>query len=367
MSTQDGSLTEGGALGVSPAPEPAAIGANVDLHAIAGDCLREVSQATSPRDLDEVVARYLGRGDGLLTRHRRSIGSLSDPDARRARGQIINVVVGRVEGAVAERRSLLDEQELVAQASHEQIDVTWPYGGNGGGHLHPITRAMGIICDLFARLGYEEVVSPEVEYDLFNFTLVNMPPGHPARDTQANFVVDDDRILRSQTTPGQIRALAARGVPLRVIVPGKAYRRDWDATHFPMFHQVEGLCVDEGISVADLKGTLELMVRALFGPEREIRLRPHHFPFTEPSLEVDVTCMACDGSGCKLCKHSGWIELLGSGMVHPVVLENVGIDSSRYSGFAFGIGVDRAAQLAFGISDGRPMFENDLRFLERRK
>jgi phenylalanyl-tRNA synthetase alpha chain len=192
-----------------------------------------------------------------------------------------------------------------------------------------------------------------------------MPPGHPSRDVQETFWIDDARLLRTHTTPVQIRSMIERGAPLRIIVPGKTFRRDYDATHFPMFHQVEGLCVDEGIALSDLKGTLEYFARSMFGPDRAIRLRPHHFAYTEPSLEVDVSCMVCGGGGCGTCRQSGWIEILGSGMVHPNVLRNGGVDPDRYSGFAFGMGIERIAQLAYGIEDGRPLFQNDVRFIRQ--
>ena len=218
---------------------------------------------------------------------------------------------------------------------------------------------------MFTQLGYLVVGGPEVEYDRYNFTLVNMPPGHPARDTQDTFYIDELRLLRTQTSPAQIRAMVALGAPLRVIVPGKAFRRDDDPTHSPAFHQVEGLLVDEGVTVGDLKGILEFFARSIFGAERAIRLRPHHFPFTEPSLELDVSCMVCGGDGCRTCRQSGWIEVLGSGMVHPQVLRNAGVDAGRHTGFAFGFGIERAAQLGYGIDDIRLLYENDVRLVRQ--
>jgi phenylalanyl-tRNA synthetase alpha chain len=218
---------------------------------------------------------------------------------------------------------------------------------------------------IFAQLGYIAVAGPEVEYDRYNFTLVNMPPGHHSRDTQDTFFIDDDRLLRTHTSPVQVRSMLIRGAPQRVIVPGKAFRRDYDATHFPMFFQVEGMCIDEGIALSDLKGTLEFFARSTFGVDRAIRLRPHHFEFTEPSVELDVSCAVCGGEGCRLCKGSGWLEVLGAGMIHPSVLRNGGVDPARYSGFAFGMGVERIAMLSYGIEDGRLLYENDIRFVSQ--
>jgi phenylalanyl-tRNA synthetase alpha chain len=247
----------------------------------------------------------------------------------------------------------------------EALDLTRPAPTLRRGHVHPVTRCAREIRRIFGHLGYTAVEGPEVEYDRYNFELVNMPPGHPSRDVQETFWIDDARLLRTHTSPVQIRSMVAMGAPLRVIVPGKVFRRDWDATHFPMFHQVEGLCVDEGIALGDLKGTLEFFARSMFGTDRAIRLRPHHFAYTEPSLEVDVSCMVCGGRGCHTCRRSGWIEILGSGMVHPDVLRNGGVDPDRYTGFAFGMGIERVAQLAYGIEDGRLLFQNDVRFIRQ--
>jgi len=228
-----------------------------------------------------------------------------------------------------------------------------------------VSRVFRDVRRIFAQLGYTAVSGPEVEYDRYNFTLVNMPPGHPSRDTQDTFFVDHDRLLRTHTSPVQVRSMIIRGAPQRVIVPGKAYRRDYDATHFPMFFQVEGMCIDSGIALSDLKGTLEFFARSVFGVDRAIRLRPHHFEFTEPSIELDVSCAVCGGEGCKLCKGSGWLEILGGGMIHPNVLRNGNVDPTRFSGFAFGMGVERIAMLAYGIEDGRLLYDNDVRFVRQ--
>ena len=336
-----------------------------DLHSVAGAALDAVAAAADTRTLEAVRSRYLGRGDGELTSLRRRIGSIADPEAKRAFGQSVNELVGRVEAAIEERRAALDAAARDAAASAEAMDLTWPPPPLRRGHLHPVTIVIRDVRRIFGHLGYISVGGPEVEYDRYNFTLVNMPPGHPSRDTQDTFFIDEARLLRTHTSPVQIRSMLQRGAPQRVIVPGKAYRRDYDATHFPMFFQVEGMCIDEGISLADLKGTLEFYARAVFGPDRPLRLRPHHFEFTEPSVELDVTCGVCGGEGCRLCKHTGWLELLGGGMIHPNVLRNGGIDADRYSGFAFGMGVERLAILAYGIEDGRLLYENDVRFLEQ--
>ncbi len=334
----------------------------VDVHALGARAHDEIAAAVDATTLDAVRARYLGRGDGLLTVVRKGIGTIADPEARRALGQTVNAVVERVAEAIDERRAALS---ATASTESEAIDVTWPPPPLQRGHLHPVSLVFRDVRRIFAQLGYIPVSGPEVEYDRYNFTLVNMPPGHHSRDTQDTFFVDDDRVLRTHTSPVQIRSMLTRGAPQRVIVPGKAYRRDYDATHFPMFFQVEGMCIDEGIALSDLKGTLEFFARSTFGVDRAIRLRPHHFEFTEPSVELDVSCAVCGGEGCRLCKGSGWLEVLGAGMIHPRVLRNGGVDPERYSGFAFGIGVERIAMLSYGIEDGRLLYENDVRFVSQ--
>ncbi|MHB8718134.1 MAG: phenylalanine--tRNA ligase subunit alpha [Candidatus Dormibacteria bacterium] len=336
-----------------------------DIQTVANAALDEVAAAGDIRALESVRTRYLGRGDGLLSSFRRQIGTITDPEAKRALGQRVNALVERVQGVIDERRAILLAAGAEEAAAAEAMDLTWPPPPLRRGHLHPVTIVIRDVRRIFGHLGYISVGGPEVEYDRYNFTLVNMPPGHPSRDTQDTFFIDSARLLRTHTSPVQIRSMIQRGAPQRVIVPGKAYRRDYDATHFPMFFQVEGMCIDEGISLADLKGTLEFYARAVFGPDRPLRMRPHHFEFTEPSVELDVTCGVCGGEGCRLCKHTGWLELLGGGMIHPAVLRNGGIDTERYTGFAFGMGVERLAILAYGIEDGRLLYENDVRFLEQ--
>lgn len=333
------------------------------MHTVASAALDAVAAATDERGLDAVRHRYLGRGDGLLSVFRKSIGAISDPEARRGMGQTVNELIGRVGQAIEERRRALEASAGDAELAAEALDLTWPAPPLVRGHLHPVTLVLRDVRRIFGHLGYIAVGGPEVEYDRYNFTLVNMPPGHHSRDTQDTFFVDDARLLRTHTSPVQVRSMLLRGAPQRVIVPGKAYRRDYDATHFPMFFQVEGMCIDEGIALSDLKGTLEFCARSIFGNDRAIRLRPHHFEFTEPSIELDVSCAFCGGDGCRLCKGTGWLELLGGGMIHPNVLHNGGIDIETYSGFAFGLGVERIAILAYGIEDGRMLYENDVRFL----
>ncbi|WP_337310713.1 phenylalanine--tRNA ligase subunit alpha [Candidatus Aeolococcus gillhamiae] len=345
------------------APPPGGEPGGADVHALGVRAHDEIAAASDAGTLDAVRARYLGRGDGLLTVVRKQIGAVADPEARRAMGQTVNAVVERVTEALEERRAVLSAAST--GSSTETIDLTWPPPPLRRGHLHPVSRVFRDVRRIFAQLGYVPVSGPELEYDRYNFTLVNMPPGHHSRDTQDTFYVDDDRLLRTHTSPVQIRSMLIRGAPQRVIVPGKAYRRDYDATHFPMFFQVEGMCIDEGIALSDLKGTLEFFARSTFGIDRAIRMRPHHFEFTEPSVELDVTCAVCGGEGCRLCKGSGWLELLGGGMIHPNVLRNGGVDPARYSGFAFGIGVERIAMLAYGIEDGRLLYENDVRFVSQ--
>ena len=355
--SSDASTTGGVVVSAAGGPD--------DPHSLAARALDETAAAADLAALEEVRNRYLGRGDGLITARQRGIGAIPDETARRQIGQTLKELRRRVEDAIDERRRAF---ELEAQAERERaeaLDLTRPAPPLRRGHLHPVTRCAREIRRIFGHLGYTAVEGPEIEYDRYNFELVNMPPGHPSRDVQETFWIDDARLLRTHTSPVQIRSMVALGAPLRVIVPGKVFRRDWDATHFPMFHQVEGLCVDEDVALSDLTGTLEFFARSMFGPERAIRLRPHHFAYTEPSLEVDVSCMVCGGRGCHTCRHSGWIEILGSGMVHPNVLRNGGVDPERYSGFAFGMGIERVAQLAYGIEDGRLLFQNDVRFIRQ--
>jgi phenylalanyl-tRNA synthetase alpha chain len=336
-----------------------------DVHTLGVRALDAAAAAGDLAALEEVHNRYLGRGDGLISSRLRGLGQIPDPAARKQIAQTVTALKERVEEAITQRRRELERAAEAESMRAEAMDLTRPAPPLQRGHLHPVTRCAREIRRIFGHLGYTAVAGPEIEYDRYNFELVNMPPGHPSRDVQETFWIDDARLLRTHTSPVQIRSMVELGAPLRVIIPGRTFRRDYDATHFPMFHQVEGLCVDEGIALSDLKGTLEYFARSMFGPDRAIRLRPHHFAYTEPSLEVDVSCMVCGGKGCPTCRQSGWIEILGSGMVHPNVLRNGGVDPERYSGFAFGMGIERIAQLAYGIEDGRLLFENDVRFIRQ--
>ena len=343
------------------------------LPEIRAEAEAAIAAAGSAAELEELRVRYLGR-KAELTTMLRSIGELP-ADQRGAVGKGANEVKGALEAALAERTTALEAGEMDERLRTESIDVTLPGDPpRPGGHLHLITQTRREIEDVFLGLGFSVAEGPEVEYDYYNFTALNHPPGHPARMLADTFYFSDDVLLRTHTSPMQVRAMEEQEPPIYIVVPGKTYRRDSDATHTPMFHQVEGLAIDEDITLADLQGVLLEFARAMFGDEREIRLRPHYFPFTEPSVEVDISCFACGGEGwigaerCSLCKGSGWIEILGSGMVDPNVLGFVagnGYDPERVQGFAFGMGIERIAMLRHGVPDLRMFFENDVRFLEQ--
>jgi phenylalanyl-tRNA synthetase alpha chain len=332
---------------------------------------KDVAAASSVKDVEEIRVRYLGR-KSELTSALRSIGDLP-PEERGKVGQAANAVREELEELIGGRIRELEDAELTARLSEDRIDVTLPgEPPSPAGRLHLITETRREIEDIFIGLGFNVAEGPEVEYDYYNFTSLNHPPGHPARMLQDTFYFSDEVLLRTHTSPMQTRAMEAQEPPIYIVIPGKTYRRDSDATHTPMFHQVEGLAVDENITLADLQGVLLEFARAIFGPEREIRLRPHYFPFTEPSVEVDISCFACGGAGVlsdgsrdNLCKGSGWIEILGSGMVDPNVFGFVDYDPERYQGFAFGMGIERIAMLKHGVPDLRLFFDNDLPFLEQ--
>jgi phenylalanyl-tRNA synthetase alpha chain len=331
----------------------------------------DVAAASSPQQVEELRVRYLGR-KSELTLALRSIGELP-PERRGEFGKRANELRESLERLIGDEAERLERAELEARLAEDRIDVTLPGDPpSPAGRLHLITETRREIEDIFVGLGFSVAEGPEVEYDYYNFTSLNHPPGHPARMLQDTFYFSDDVLLRTHTSPMQTRAMEVQEPPLYIVIPGKVYRRDSDATHTPMFHQVEGLAVDERITLADLQGVLLEFARAIFGPERDIRLRPHYFPFTEPSVEVDVSCFACGGAGVlpdgardALCKGSGWIEILGSGMVDPNVFEFVGYDPERYQGFAFGMGIERIAMLRHGVPDLRLFFDNDVRFLEQ--
>ncbi|MBQ2686242.1 MAG: phenylalanine--tRNA ligase subunit alpha [Clostridia bacterium] len=314
--------------------------------------------------LEAFRVEFLGK-KGELTLVLRGMGKLS-PEERPEIGKLANIVREDIEGALLEKQEALREEALAKKLLEEKLDVTVP--GNKGviGKRHPLAKVQGELCDIFRSMGFEIVEGPEVEYDKYNFEKLNIPKDHPARDTQDTFYITENILLRSQTSPVQVRTMEKQAPPVRIISPGRVYRSDEvDATHSPVFHQLEGLVVDEGITMGDLKGVLETFAKKMFGEKTRIRFRPHHFPFTEPSAEVDVSCFICGGKGCRVCKGEGWIEILGAGMVHPSVLSGCDIDPGKYSGFAFGMGIERITMIKYGIDDMRMLYENDPRFLEQ--
>ena len=323
--------------------------------------LENIRQARTPEELELLRVKYLGR-KGDLTAVLRSLGKL-DPEERRQVGQEANRAKEALEAAIDEALNALKAAARLAAAPI--ADVTLPGRRLPRGRLHPLNQIMAEVCDIFLHLGFEAVEGPEVELDWYNFEALNLPPDHPARDMQDTFYFSDKVLLRTHTSPMQIRVMEVRQPPVRIIAPGKVYRRDSDITHSPMFHQVEGLLVDKGVTFADLKGVLTAFVHQMFGPEVGVRFRPSYFPFTEPSAEVDIECVMCGGHGCRVCQATGWLEVLGAGMVHPAVFEAVGYDPETYTGFAFGLGVERIAMLKYGVDDIRLFFDNDLRFLRQ--
>ena len=324
-----------------------------------------LEQLNAPNaDPEQIKIKYLGK-KGELTAVLRGMGALS-AEERPLIGQLANEVRSDIEAALAAKKQEQEAKALEEQLKAEKLDVTMPGTPAPMGHLHPLTQVQRELEDIFIGMGFSIAEGPEVELDYYNFQALNIPENHPARDTQDTFYIAENVLLRSQTSPVQVRTMEHQKPPIRVISPGRVYRSDaLDATHSPLFHQLEGLVVDKGITMGDLKGTLEIFDKKMFGENTRIRFRPHHFPFTEPSAEVDVSCYVCGGKGCRLCKGEGWIEILGAGMVHPFVLSNCGIDPEEYSGFAFGLGVERIAMKKYGIDDIRLFYENDERFLEQ--
>ena len=315
-------------------------------------------------DLEQIKIKYLGK-KGELTAVLRGMGALS-AEERPIIGQLANEVRASIEEALAQKTKDLQAKALEQKLKSEKLDVTMPGTPIAMGHLHPLTQVQRELENVFIGLGFSIAEGPEVELDYYNFKALNIPENHPARDTQDTFYITENILLRTQTSPVQVRTMEHQKPPIRVISPGRVYRSDaLDATHSPLFHQLEGLVVDKGITMGDLKGTLEIFAKKMFGENTKIRFRPHHFPFTEPSAEVDVSCFVCGGKGCRLCKGEGWIEILGAGMVHPFVLSNCGIDPEVYSGFAFGLGLERITMAKYGIDDIRLFYENDERFLEQ--
>ncbi len=323
--------------------------------------LQDLGEAQSSQALEEVRIRYLGK-KGLLTQFLRTLSTLPAGE-RREVGQEANDAKTRIEVTLQERLAALQAEERKKALLSDRPDLTLPGRRPPGGRLHPLSQVLDEIIEIFIGLGFAVAEGPEVESDFYNFEALNLPKEHPAREMQDTFYLSDEVLLRTHTSPVQIRTMQAQRPPVRIIAPGRVYRRDADITHSPVFHQVEGLAVDSEISMGDLKGTLELFAREMFGSDSRIRFRPSFFPFTEPSAEVDVLCFLCQGTGCRVCKLSGWLEILGSGMVHPDVLRGVGYDPEEVTGFAFGMGVERIAMLKYGIDDIRLFFENDLRFL----
>jgi phenylalanyl-tRNA synthetase alpha chain len=334
-----------------------------DLASVVDAALREVASCSALAALEDCRVRWLGKKGGL-TEQLKALGALPASE-RPAAGARINEAKARVQEALEARRGELERTEDEARLASGRIDVTLPGRGEQRGALHPVTRARLRIEAFFRGAGFDVAEGPEIEDDFHNFEALNIPADHPARAMHDTFYFADGRLLRTHTSPVQIRALLARGAPLAVIAPGRVYRSDADVTHSPMFHQLEGLVVDENISFANLKAILHGFVEAFFERDLAMRLRPSYFPFTEPSAEVDMSCVFCDGVGCRICKHTGWLEICGCGMVHPNVLKASGVDPERYSGYAFGAGIDRLAMLRYGVNDMRLFFENDLRFLEQ--
>lgn len=336
------------------------------LEALRAEALQALDQASGIQELGDLRVKYLGK-KGLLTEILRGMGALS-AEERPVVGQVANEVRAAIEQKLQEKQAALEQAETERRLRSETIDVTLPGRPSPLGTIHPINRVIREIEDIFIGMGYTVAEGPEVELDYYNFEALNIPKNHPARDMQDTFYITEEVLLRTHTSPVQARTMLARKgeVPIKIICPGKVYRRDEDdATHSHQFTQIEGLVIDRNIRMSDLKGTLLQMARELFGPDTRIRLRPSFFPFTEPSVEVDVSCFRCGGHGCRLCKQSGWIEILGAGMVHPNVLRMGGYDPEQYSGFAFGMGPDRIAMLKYGIDDIRHFYTNDLRFLKQ--
>jgi phenylalanyl-tRNA synthetase alpha chain len=334
------------------------------LRNISAAAAAETANARNSKELEDLRVKYLGK-KGELTAILKGMGALSNEERPKI-GKIANEVREEIENSLKTKKDAASKAELEESLKTGRIDVTMPGKGVKSGSLHPLTIVLNELYDIFAGMGFKIADGPEVEYDYYVFEALNIPKGHPARDTQDTFYINDNVVLRTQTSSVQIRTMEKEKPPIRIIAPGRVYRSDAvDATHSPVFHQVEGLVVDKGITMAHLKGTLETFLKKLYGAGTELRFRPHHFPFTEPSAEVDVSCFVCGGKGCSVCKGEGFIEILGCGMVHPKVLRTCGIDPGVYSGFAFGVGLERIVMGKFDIDDLRLFYENDLRFLKQ--
>ncbi|WHH60189.1 phenylalanine--tRNA ligase subunit alpha [Petroclostridium sp. X23] len=332
---------------------------NIKVHAV-----QDLENACSMQELENIRIKYMGK-KGELTSVLRGMGALS-AEERPIIGQLANEIRSFIEEKIESSKQVILSKEKQEKLQKEVIDITMPGKKHELGKKHPLSIVLDEIKDIFIGMGFEIAEGPEVELDYYNFEALNIPKNHPARDTQDTFYINDNIVLRTQTSPVQIRSMENSKPPIRIISPGRVYRSDAvDATHSPVFHQVEGLVIDKNVTMGDLKGTLEVFAKRLYGDDTKVRFRPHHFPFTEPSAEMDVSCFVCGGSGCRVCKGEGWIEILGSGMVHPKVLKNCGIDPEEYSGFAFGMGLERIVMKRFGIDDLRLFFENDMRFLKQ--
>lgn len=334
-----------------------------NLESLVSQAESAISAATDIQALDQVRVQYLGK-KGELTQLLKGLGRLSAEERPKA-GAEINEAKQKLQEVINQRRSGLNVEALNQRLAAETIDVTLPGRGQGIGNLHPVTKTMERIEGFFSHIGYDVAEGPEIEDDYHNFEALNIPAHHPARAMHDTFYFDVHTLLRTHTSPVQIRVMENDEPPYSVICPGRVYRCDSDLTHTPMFHQVEGLLVDQGVSFADLKGTVEEFLKAFFEKELAVRFRPSYFPFTEPSAEVDIECVICSGKGCRVCSHTGWLEVMGCGMVHPNVFKSAGVDAEKYTGFAFGMGVERLAMLRYGVNDLRLFFENDLRFLSQ--
>ncbi len=334
-----------------------------NLEALLTQALHAIANATDLTSLDDVRVHYLGK-KGVFTAQMKELGRL-EPDQRREAGQVINQAKEAFQDTLDAKKIELEQAALLARLANERIDVTLAGRGQKVGGLHPVTTTLRRINKIFASVGFQVVEGPEIEDDYHNFEALNIPAHHPARAMHDTFYFDAHRVLRTHTSPVQIRVMESEKPPLKVIAPGRVYRCDSDITHTPMFHQVEGFLVDTNVSFADLKGVVYEFLRAFFEKDIPVRFRPSYFPFTEPSAEVDIECVMCGGEGCRVCSHTGWLEVMGCGMIHPEVFKSVNIDSETYSGFAFGMGVERLAMLRYGINDLRLFFENDLKFLQQ--
>jgi len=335
-----------------------------ELDNLLENAIQAINQSQDLASLDSVRVAYLGK-KGEITAKLKNLGQIT-ADLRPAVGQAINQIKVRIQALLEERKSAINDQLIIDKLSSETVDVTLPGRALHSGGLHPVTQTMNRIQKMFGKLGFDTAEGPEVEDDFHNFEALNIPAHHPARAMHDTFYFDDGRLLRTHTSPVQIRVLEQKAPPVRIIAPGRVYRCDSDITHTPMFHQVEGLLIDENVSFSDLKGTLEEFLKLFFEKDDlQTRFRPSYFPFTEPSMEADISCVMCGGSGCRVCSHTGWIEVLGCGMVHPEVFRHTGIDNDVFTGYAFGLGIERLAMLRYGVNDLRLFFENDLRFLQQ--